>query len=379
MNVKCYCCEEQITKSNSSVEHILLNAIGGKLKSKKLLCKKCNSSFGESFDSELSKQLLFLSSFLNVKRDRGNHPKLKGGKTESGLDIDFLAGGKPYYAKPSVETINNDNEVVLNIMARDEKELKQILKGLSRKHPQINIEEILKKSILETAYLDEPVKVSQTIGGPKALNGITKIALNYCIHKNINYSPFKTTIDILKKDTKNELCKHYYPKKKLYTKRAQEICHIIHIQSNKHNKNVIGYVEFFSSYSFIILLSENYTGKNLNSTYCYDLKSNTELNKKLNLKIETEDFNKLPIITPDYYPIITEKMDRIIQIGLKEQNKNALSNLISKCVDDIWKVKYGHEEIVTKQMISELSQHIAMEFVKFMNRGKKTTANNVYN
>lgn len=375
MNVKCYCCEEQITKDNSSVEHILLNAIGGKLKSTKLLCKKCNSRFGDSFDSELSKQLLFLSSFLNIKRERGNHPKIKGGKTERGLDIDFLAGGRPYYAKPSVETINKNNEVILNIMARDKKELKQILKGLSRKYPQIDIEGILSNSILETAYLDEPVKVSQTIGGATALNGITKIALNYCIYKNCDFQPYKATINILKSKTKNELCKHYYPNKKLYVKKAQEICHIIHIQSDKHNKNVIGYVEFFSSYSFLVLLSDNYTGKNFNSTYCYDLKSNKELKKKMNLKINTEDFNKLPTISSNYYPIITEKMDRVIQIGLKQQGENALSNLISKCVDDIWKLKYGHEERITKQMISELSQHIAMEFVKFMYRGKKITAN----
>ena len=370
MNLKCYCCEEQITNNNSSVEHILLNAIGGKLKSKKLLCKECNSNFGDSYDSELSKQLLFLSSFLNVKRDRGNHPKLKGGKTDSGLDIDFLAGGKPYYAKPSVETTNKDGEVILNIITRDKKELKQILKGLSRKHPQINIEEILSKSILETSYLNEPVKVRQTIGGAMALNGITKVALNYCIHKNNDFEPFKSTINILKTNTKNNLSKHYYPDKKLYTKKAQEICHIIHIQSNKHNKNVIGYVEFFSSYSFLVLLSDNYTGKNLNSTYCYDLKSNKELKKKINLKIDTEDFNKLPTISKEYYPIITEKMDRIIQIGLKEQSDKAISNLISKCVNDIWKVKYGHEKKITKQMIKELSQHIAMEFVKFIHRGK---------
>ncbi|MAZ25855.1 MAG: hypothetical protein CL868_02100 [Cytophagaceae bacterium] len=378
MNIICYCCEEQITEETSSIEHILPNAIGGKLKSKELLCKDCNSNFGVSFDSELTKQLLFLSSFLNVKRDRGNHPKVKGGKTESGIDIDFLSGGKPYYAKPSVKTTTKNNEVVLDIMARDKKELKQILKGLSRKHPQIDIEEILSKSIEEKAYLNEPVKITQTIGGAKALNAITKVALNYCIYKTKSFKPFTTTINTLKTDSKNELSKHYHSDKPLYKKIAQEICHIIHIQSNKQNKNVIGYVEFFSSYSFIILLSDNYDGKNIKATYCYDLNSKKEIKKNINLKIATEDFNTLPIITPDYYPIITNKMDRIIKIGLKEQNDKALSNLISKCVDDIWKVKYGHEERVTKQMITKLSQHIAMEFVKFMYRGKKTTANNGY-
>jgi len=369
MKIKCYSCEKEITKQNVSEEHILLNAIGGKLKSKELLCKKCNSEFGDSFDSVLSKQLLFLSSFLNVDRDRGNHPKLKGAKTDSGEEIHLLVGGKPYYAKPSVETINKDNEVILNIKARSEKELKQILKGLGRKFPQIDIEEIVKKSILETSYLKEPIKITQTIGGEKALNGITKIGLNYCIHTSKNFLPFRNTINILKNNSKNELCKHFYLKKK-YRKERQEICHIIHIQSNKGNKNVIAYIEFFSSYSFLVLLSDDYTGNQISSTYCYDLKHKKTLEKKINLKISTEEFKKLPVISTEYYPIITEKMDRVVQIGLKEQNDKALSDLISKCVDDIWKVKYGHEKIITEEMITELSQHLAMEFVKFIYRGE---------
>lgn len=369
--IKCYCCKKQITKDTFSDEHILPNAIGGKLKSSNLLCKVCNSTFGSDFDSELSKQLLFLSSFLNIKRERGKHPKVKGGKTESGVEIDLLAGGKPYYSKPIVETINKDNEVEINIMARDKKELKGILQGLSKKYPNIDVQNILKNSIEESSYLNEPIKISQTIGGAKALNAITKIALNFSIYHSKDFQPFTKVIDSLKKNKKNTFCKHYYQKKKLYKKTPQEICHILHIQSNKHNKNVIGYIEFFSSYSFIILLSDNYTGKKINSTYCYNFKNNKILQKSINLKISTEDFNKLPIISSEHYPKITEKMDRIIKIGLKEQNDKALSDLISKCVDDIWKVKYGHEEIITEQMVKELSQHLALEFVKFIYRGKE--------
>ena len=37
---ECYICCEELTKDNDSVEHIIPNAIGGKLKSKELICKK---------------------------------------------------------------------------------------------------------------------------------------------------------------------------------------------------------------------------------------------------------------------------------------------------------------------------------------------------
>lgn len=367
MEVKCYCCDNEITKENESEEHILLNAIGGKLKSKTLLCKRCNSNFGESFDSELSKQLLFISSFLNIDRERGNHPPLKGGKTDSGEEIHLLAGGKPIYGKPTVESTKNGNEVVLNIKARSKKELRKILKGLNRKYPQIDIDNIIENSDLETSYLNEPIKITQTIGGDKALNGITKTALNYGVYINKDYEPFKKVIEILKKVEKNLLCKHFYPKN-LYRKERQEICHIIHVQSDKRNKNIVAYVEFFSSYSFIILLSDSYIGKKIKSTYCYDLKRKKELKKEINLKITSEEFEKLPTISPDHYPLITEKMDRIVQIGLKEQDKDAISNLTSRCVDEILVKKYGNEPVITERMINELSNLLATEYVKFAYR-----------
>ena len=61
--IKCYLCGTEITEENKTVEHIVLNSIGGRLKSSKLICKNCNSKFGNTFDACLSKQLEFLQIF----------------------------------------------------------------------------------------------------------------------------------------------------------------------------------------------------------------------------------------------------------------------------------------------------------------------------
>jgi len=363
--MNCYCCKGELTYENSSEEHILLNSIGGKLKSKYLLCKTCNSKFGEKNDRELSKQLLFLSTFLNIKRERGDHPTLKGATTRSGEEIHILSGGKPYYSKPIVETTTDKNEIVISIKARNEKELKQIANRLAIKYPQVSADDIISKAIHKTAYIKEPIKVTQTIGGELALNAISKIGINYFVYITTQYDSISPIIETLKIGTKNDLCKHYYPNK-LYKKESKEICHIIHIESNKGNKNIIAYVELFSSYSFIILLSNNYNGNKIKSTYCYDLNNRKVLIKKIALKIKTEDFNKLPVISSEYYTTITEKMDRIVKIGLEMQTDNELSSISSRYIEDILKVKYGHEELITEQMISELSNHLANELVKFM-------------
>ena len=39
----CYKCTDEINDENVSTEHIIPNAVGGRLKSKELLCNICNS------------------------------------------------------------------------------------------------------------------------------------------------------------------------------------------------------------------------------------------------------------------------------------------------------------------------------------------------
>jgi hypothetical protein len=74
----CYSCGNQITKENSSQEHIINNSIGGNLISIDLLCKKCNSQFGDTIDAELSGQLGEISALLGVNRNRAAaEPRIK--------------------------------------------------------------------------------------------------------------------------------------------------------------------------------------------------------------------------------------------------------------------------------------------------------------
>lgn len=66
----CYICGDVLNRRNSSQEHILINACGGRLKSFRLLCKDCNERTGADFDSELARQISPLAERFGIKRDR---------------------------------------------------------------------------------------------------------------------------------------------------------------------------------------------------------------------------------------------------------------------------------------------------------------------
>ena len=57
MNKKCIFCRTDLLDSNISEEHIIQNALGGKLKSKNVICKTCNGDFGESIDVFLTREM----------------------------------------------------------------------------------------------------------------------------------------------------------------------------------------------------------------------------------------------------------------------------------------------------------------------------------
>jgi len=135
----CYVCNAVIEDENITKEHILLNSIGGRLKSNRLICKTCNSTFGSSTDSELSNQLNFFANILMIKRERGNPPPVLMEKKSTGEKYYVDHNGKPQIEKPSVIQKANDVGTEISIQARDMNEARQILTGLKKKYPTISM------------------------------------------------------------------------------------------------------------------------------------------------------------------------------------------------------------------------------------------------
>lgn len=366
---KCYLCDSVLSADNVSKEHILLNSIGGRLKSNKLLCKDCNSKFGHNADSELASQLSFLSGFLQVKRDKGEHPIIKGGKTENGEEYHLKDGTKPIMAKPKFDKYEVNGEVKYHIAARNERELIDILTGLRKKHPELDIEAAKQHFNWREEYLDEPISYNTTIGGDLAFKSIVKTAINYYIHTQQDIEQVKHLFDYLKDKVELKIGKHFYPEKPIYKKESNEIVHLIHLVGNKHTKLLYCYIEFFSAYSFLVVLSDNYTNKNFSSTYCFDIFKGQEIQKEVKLKLDREKVDEIYKLTKDDFLTITNKLDRVMRIAMKMQADKEISNIIHKSVERVFQ-KHKDEKLVTEQMISELSNDLAHSYVKFAFRGQ---------
>ena len=128
--LKCYVCNEEIKPENKSLEHILPNCIGGKLKSENLICGICNSELGSGIDRHLCDEMLTISNLLNIKRERNETPTIVA-KDPNGVEYYRKSGGKLFRKKPVNEVPKG-----YEIRANDTNQFINILKGIKKKYKQ---------------------------------------------------------------------------------------------------------------------------------------------------------------------------------------------------------------------------------------------------
>lgn len=328
---KCYKCDtDLIPKINSSIEavhlkkysskeHIIPNFCGGHLTSDNLLCKGCNEELGTELEGHLSKKLLFHELF---------HFKLDRGKQENGFieaytsesrtkvlvnkDLFWRRTGKPH-------EIQNGK---LEIRASTKKEVKNILVGLARKNPKINVEEFLKSATESESHLEERVDFNdRTIGGKKVHRAITKIAVNFYLHKYRRRELIEDPIDyVCNSNVTNHYTTFYSSLTPLYELKEDEITHILFLRGDKKKKLLYCYVELFSVVSFIVMLNRDYDEENFSETYCYNVLKNEIIEKEVNLilfrdifaTLNNKDFFEKHLLdTEEFFSV---RATRIIQI-----------------------------------------------------------------
>ena len=365
----CYLCEEKLVKPdktnltvipNVSKEHIILNSIGGRLHSYTLLCKICNSTFGSQCDKELSGQLSNLSSLLQIKRDDGEIQDIIG-TGEDGLQYRLIKGFRPVMAKPKMSINGN----MVSYSTSSTTAMNKFMNSLGRKVEGFDVESAKKKIVQKQAYI-KPITFTDVIGSELAFKSITKTAVNYYIEQTKDREQVKHLFKYLKNEEEKDVAFHFHSKKPLYQKTYKdEVVHLLHIVGNKYTKMLYCYVEFFSSSCFIVKLSENYSGENINSTYCYDVLKNQVINIELDLHLSRARMKEIFRKNIAYNKPLVTKLDRIIKIAQEIQNQMAFKEMVEQtakqlCID--YNVDTSDEAV--KRRIYNVMYNKLMEYKK---------------
>jgi hypothetical protein len=279
----CALCNTPLTPSNDSAEHVIANAIGGTWTIKGFICKPCNDMTGRNWDAELAAQLNGLCHFFAIERDRGAIP-VETITTTAGETFEMLPDGAFALMRPTVEKTQVGAQTQYHVVARDMTEARQILKGIKRKAPNLDIEAELAKAKAKTSFPQGLIKLPIEIGGVGAGRAMVKSAVAFAHDSKIPATACDQALAYLR-DKDAVPCFGYYQATDLMVARPRGVpLHCVAISGNPVTGLLLGYVEYFGLHRAVIQLSEAYSGAEVNRCYAIDPTNGKELDLRVRLE-----------------------------------------------------------------------------------------------
>lgn len=362
----CYLCGTEINHDTWTWEHVIPNSIGGRLKSRDLICRNCNSTFGHDIDSELASQLNFFANQLNISREKGTPPPIYG-TTETGYRISLDPGGKPVMLKPDISFHKTESGTEIHFNARNMSEARKLLKGLQRTYPQIDVEQILQQAKPHTEYMRERVFFHTGFGGKNAFRAIVKMAVNFYILNGGHREFIEHLIPYIKHGGVEDPVWFYYDHdEEILDKDPNQVIHGLILKGDPSEKILWCYVELFNALRFIVLLNDHYRGDIFSKEYLYDVLQVKEVTKRNVVTVNRSKILNLLVKKPsEAHTSIIQQLKKLSRIIAEKQRSDHLEQLVEQAVRNTLG-RYPEEAIITKEMIKECAEEVAERFTPYL-------------
>ena len=287
----CGLCGTAVTGENSSREHVIPNAIGGRKRVSNFLCVACNSTTGSEWDNELIRQLRPLCTMLNVKRARGRNRPFEV-ETVSDRKLTLNPDGSMGIAEPLFEEQELADKTTVKMRARTMREFKRMLSGLKKKHAQIDVDELMEQAKPVQEYSDEPYAISLSVGGALVGRSIVKSCLAMVYDAGLTTDQCEEAKQYLLKEDKP--CFGFYTKHDLVRNRPEKtFFHCVHVRGDPQQQQILAYVEYFGCLRFVVWLTRNYEGRAFSRCYAVNPVTGKELDLDIVLDINPADLAEI--------------------------------------------------------------------------------------
>ncbi|MGS0825481.1 HNH endonuclease [Shewanella sp. 0m-8] len=268
----CYLSGEPIDEKNKSLEHILPNALGGKLKSEYVVTHKSNQSLNLDIDAKFNKIFESMHQRLGIKKDRAKNSGVKGYNIEFSEDIIFR-DNKCYPVKPFYDETNKV------LYAKDLKVGNQFAKHISETK-LINLSEIKILTDIIGDYQFPFVFDNKVFS-----RGLAKIAAGYATLKGVSRENLVGIIDFDNCKIKDSIeLAPYLPPTNEESLLEENISsssdypfHTLALYGNKEERLLYCYIELFSTFQYFIILNDNYDGEEVYYNYFHSLTGNKDV------------------------------------------------------------------------------------------------------
>ena len=276
----CYLTGNTILEKNApnhddhkSVEHIIPNALGGKLTSSYVLTSKSNLRLNEEIDKDFNKIFASFATKLDIQKDRKTSPSFNAFNMKYETDV-FFKDGRYFPRKP---VYDSEKKTIYADSINTGNNYKKYL----IKNGEVSSED-------ELIIMDDlagELRIPFGLGNNTFKKGIAKIAAGFATLKGISRSDLKNVIDIENNKFIDKLMViPYIPiseneivfEKNIHKSPYFPI-HSLVLYGQKQSQILYCYVELFSAFQFYIILDENYCGDDIYESYIYSILASEEI------------------------------------------------------------------------------------------------------
>ncbi len=296
----CVLCTVRITDDNDSAEHVLPNAVGGRLKVRGFICKPCNDRTGHNWDAQLADQLQALCLLIGVARERGATPPLTV-QTTTGQILKMTARDGLFPSRPSYEATPTETGMQIRISARTMAEARRMIEGARAKHPQIDVEASLAQAQQQWSAPDGYMHHQFYVGGFQAGRSIVKSALAYAVHAGLSPDVCAGAVAFLRNPADiTPPLGWYYASDVVEGRPARTPLTCVGVHADPRTGLVLGYVEYFGFHRAVVELGHDYPGPDVRSIHGFDPRTGETLKLSIALPFDENevtaifDYQRIP-------------------------------------------------------------------------------------
>lgn len=361
----CPICTEEIAEADDSEEHIIAAAIGGRRTVTGLLHRVCNNKAGHTWDAELERQLRALALHFGVRRQRGQTRRMLV-TTSAREELLMGSKGQLSMAKPIIAKTPTANGTNYQITAGSLESAREVLEGLKRKHPGIDVEATLATGQVRRSYAQGAVKLELGFGGEGAGQSLVKSALALTHEAGIPIDLCGDALSYLR--GVGAPCFGYYFVGDLIAERPAAMpLHCVAIEANPETGLILGYVEFFGIHRAVVCLGRGYDGGAVKSVYAVDPRTGAELNLSVRLGFDAADIEAIYDYQMDDAAGRQEAFSAVFGPALAAQHETERKRVFKEAFDYAWANCGAVEnEILTDENKRTIARLFAERAVPFM-------------
>ena len=350
----CIVCAKPITADTDSKEHLIPASIGGRASVTGVLHKACNNQAGQIWDAELARQLQALTLHFGVKRQK--QPPRLSVETTAGEQLLLGPDGKIELQKPLISMKPTPFGPRFQITARSMGEAREILQGLKRKYPGIEVERELAGCQVMASYPAGAIHHKLDFGGAIAGRSIIKSALALAHKVGVPVESCDAALAYLRTPDAPACFGYYYTDDLLARRPAEAPLHCVAIEADPATGLILGYLEYFGIHRIVTCLGRGYRGRAICGSYAVDPRTGTKLDLKVRLRFTYDDVEAIYAYEKIPDGAIEAAFEAVLPAALKRQRQVERERLIDDAVSYAFAncgAKPG--EMLTEQHVKKLA------------------------